>query len=894
MTHQKIRIPLDTAMEIMLALGNLRNSIEFEDLTKDDLEAKKNFAEMIKRCEEMKKKITDYTRICFDFHLPFFYYKSFSDFNYDLKEDMKLRDKKFGSTYFDLIENEISENDKRIHELVDSHSQIREDLVNLIEKKHVLLKAAELVRTSADFGNFSEVDSGENFIKQSASNLNFMAGVVNAENEMKMKRMIFRISRGRAVTTFYSLEINNDEYLLTTSVRQRGMSLADKESMKKEIGRLEKLSSLIQSKDVGMMNTKKKIFTVIFTGGEENILLQKLLKVCEVFQASRYPVPRNSEVNNEIEKIQKEIDDKKNLLVNIEKNLNEFFATSNTLNNKRGIKYSLYKLFFEEEKLVYTTLNKCILRETFVDGQVWIPKEMLNKVNNVLQDLFQGQENKLSAHLEEIPQNEETKPPTYIATNSFTEVFQTVVDTYGIPRYQEINPGYFTIVTFPFLFGVMFGDIGHGFILLVFSIYLCLFNDKISKEKSMLKGILFARYFLLLMGFFAVYCGLLYNDFLSIPVYFSSCYYADYNSTNTTNFTDYFTDNSTDNSTNDTPLPVLNKTKGCTYSFGLDPVWYIASNELLYTNSLKMKLSVILGVVQMVLGIVLKGVNSIFEKNFIEFIFVFIPQLILMLALFGYMDFFIIVKWNTNYDNKEYLAPDIKTFLMNIVLHLGDLPDVQQKSTGEKEDWILFTDRNTLVLIHRIILLVSFLCIILMLIPKIFINYFKAKNKYALNNNAQNIMNSDEQQRFNEDLLQRPQREIIEPHISDFIVETGIETIEFVLGTVSNTASYLRLWALSLAHSQLSVVFFSKLLCLFNVNNELANAIGLVFMFLIFAGSTFIVLLFMDMMECFLHTLRLHWVEFQNKFFFADGYKFEPFCFEQCLLLEDEELKEQA
>ena len=46
-----------------------------------------------------------------------------------------------------------------------------------------------------------------------------------------------------------------------------------------------------------------------------------------------------------------------------------------------------------------------------------------------------------------------------------------IVNTYGFPRYRELNPGIFTIVTFPYLFGIMFGDILHGLLLLIVGLF---------------------------------------------------------------------------------------------------------------------------------------------------------------------------------------------------------------------------------------------------------------------------------------------------------------------------------------------------------------------------------------------------------------------------------------
>lgn len=104
--------------------------------------------------------------------------------------------------------------------------------------------------------------------------------------------------------------------------------------------------------------------------------------------------------------------------------------------------------------------------------------------------------------------------------------FQMIVDTYGYPNYGEVNPTVFTIITFPFLFGVMFGDMAHGLTLFFMAAYVCAFKSCLAKDKdSALAAFIPARYLLLLMGFFATYNGLIYNEFGSVPIdFFGSCF----------------------------------------------------------------------------------------------------------------------------------------------------------------------------------------------------------------------------------------------------------------------------------------------------------------------------------------------------------------------------------
>lgn len=74
------------------------------------------------------------------------------------------------------------------------------------------------------------------------------------------------------------------------------------------------------------------------------------------------------------------------------------------------------------------------------------------------------------------------------------------------------------------------------------------------------------------------------------------------------------------------------------------------------------------------IGIILKGINSVNDKKPLDFYFEFIPQLLLMICLFGYMDLLIVLKWLTDWTTVGISnAPSIITIMIDIPLEFGAL-----------------------------------------------------------------------------------------------------------------------------------------------------------------------------------------------------------------------------
>lgn len=149
------------------------------------------------------------------------------------------------------------------------------------------------------------------------------------------------------------------------------------------------------------------------------------------------------------------------------------------------------------------------------------------------------------------------------------------------------------------------------------------------------------RHFFLLMGIFSFFNGFIYNDFTSMG-------------TQTFGYTCWDIDMSSE----DTLRPgnkYAKIKKDCVYPFGIDPIWMRSSDlEVQYLNSFKMKIAVIFGVSHMVLGTLIRCANFVKSGRWLELFAVAFTQLTMMVALFGFMNYMIIVKWLTDWTAPEY------------------------------------------------------------------------------------------------------------------------------------------------------------------------------------------------------------------------------------------------
>ena len=114
-------------------------------------------------------------------------------------------------------------------------------------------------------------------------------------------------------------------------------------------------------------------------------------------------------------------------------------------------------------------------------------------------------------------------------------------------------------------------------------------------------------------------------------------------------------------------------------------IWQVTDNKLTFTNSYKMKLSVILGVLQMLFGVLLSLFNHRFFHKPLRIWHEFIPQTLFLSCIFGYLVICILLKWSTPLDSyPNDSAPSLLIMLINMFLRFGLNPEPEQVLYGDK------------------------------------------------------------------------------------------------------------------------------------------------------------------------------------------------------------------
>ncbi|XP_025270283.1 V-type proton ATPase 116 kDa subunit a [Camponotus floridanus] len=806
-------------------------TVQFRDLNGDVNYFQRKFVNEVRRCDELERKLRYIEAEVRKDGVP-------------IPDNLTELPRAPNPREIINLEAHLEKTENDIQELSQNGVNLKSNYLELTEFQHVLEKSQVF---------FSEEEANDSITKALISeeapnpatsirgHLEFVGGVINRERVPAFERMLWRISRGNV-------------FLRQTEIEK-------------------------PLEDPATSNKIYKTAFVAFFQGEQ--LKTRIKKVCIGFRASLYDCPTSQAKRQEkLKAVRTQLADL-NLVLN------------QTQDHRQRVLHNVAKelpnwsIMVRKMKAIYHTMNlfnmdvskKCLI------GECWVPIADLGTVQNCLTEGSQQCGNSIPSFLNVIHTDE--NPPTFNRTNKFTRGFQNLIDAYGVASYREANPALYTIITFPFLFGVMFGDAGHGLILTLFGTAMVLREKKIIAQKSdnEIWNLFFGgRYIILLMGLFSIYSGFIYNDIFAKSVnIFGSSWRATY----TTHDVIY-------NKT----LDLLPEAKAKhylqkPYPLGIDPVWALAHNKIVFQNSFKMKLSIIFGVVHMIFGVCVNVVNIMYFKKYSSFFLEFLPQLFFLIFLFFYMTALMFIKWilyNASSDDigrRPGCAPSVLITFINMMLFKNAIvPEGCSQYMFEGQD-----------ILQKVLLFSAVACVPVMLFGKpLFIvcsKKIKTSGKSYSNGSASQDIELQPQELQNTGASNDAAggHGHNEDSFGELMIHQSIHTIEYVLSTVSHTASYLRLWALSLAHSQLSEVLWNRVLRigLGAGEDQYQNSIILFFTFAVWAFFTIVILVMMEGLSAFLHTLRLHWVEFMTKFYEGLGYPFQPFYFKSILDAEDAE-----